>query len=250
MTRSVAIFMAIVLAIASAVAVCFGYMQREKVEVETPRVEVSCKDVFNGEIPKNVTDIILTDYQHGKHFVSFDDNGDGKWESVYLPLFPKSFKKLGPTYHAVIAHLVAVDDEQQLQELVSTGQIQLRYDASAQSLDPRTYNRMAGKYPSMQFGDNVLLTSKPALKVDVSQLLILGGGIGIIISLLVGGYCAFMAMLDFLKRRIAKDDADFSSADIKRTNQAGLPGCADSKPEIPVAAGETEMQSAQAATNQ
>lgn len=224
MSRSVAIFLALGLAIASAVAVCFGYVEKNKTSEQEaiPAIEVSCKDMLSGTQVESGSQLVLTDYQHGKHFVSYDNDGDGLWETVYVPLFPKSMKKLGPSYHAVIAHFVTIENEQQLKETLAGDGLTLRYEAESQELDPGTYSRMARKYPSMNFGENVMLTSKSPMEIDMGQILVLGGGIGIVIALLLGGFCMFMAMLDFLKSRIAKDDEKFSSIDVK-SNRAGLP---------------------------
>ena len=224
MSRTTAICLAIGLAIVSAIAICFGYIEMEKRDVKSaaPKVEITCKEVLAGKAIEPGVPLFLTDFQHGKHIVGYDNNGDGIRETVYVPLFPRDTKKLGPSYSSVIAHFANLKDEQELKDIFAGEKLELRYDAEIQALDPATYSRMARKYPSMNFGENVLLTSKPGLDIDMAMILILGGGIGGVVALALAGFCMFAAMLDFLKSRIAKDNEKFTSVDVK-ANRAGLP---------------------------
>lgn len=243
MRTSVAIGLGILLAIASAIAVCAGsYLEQETESVKANTVEMSCKEVLQNPPNSNHVSLILTDFQHGKHYVESDYNGDGQWDSVCIPMFPGDLKRLGASYHGVIIQLANVKSEKEMLELFKTGQIPLHYRATAQSLDPAVYSRMAQKYPSMNFGKNVLLTSGDPGSFELGKILKLSGGIGFIAAILLGGIGAFMAMLNFLRSRIAKDDAKFEA----KTNRAGLPVAkkkAQAQKAAPTTSSSNELQS-------
>ena len=245
MKSSLAIIAGVVLAIASALAICLGYwMQNEQATLEAESVAMTCGQILETPPTQSRLCLTLTEFQSGKHFVENDYDGDGQWESVFIPLFPGETKKLGDSYHGVIAELTNVKSKTELVEVIRRGEIRLQFQAWKQKLDKSTYYRMAQKYPSMDFGKNVLLATEETSKINTAELLVFGGGIGVVFAILSFGFGAFVAMLNFLKRRIAKDDARFN--DSSTANRAGLPELSSSVStgdKTPAAASSTKLES-------
>jgi len=245
MKSSVSIIAGIVLAIASALAICLGYwMQNQETAIEADSTAMTCGQILENPPLESRVCLTLTDFQRGKHFVEYDYDGDGQWESVFIPLFPGNMKRLGDSYHGVIAELTNVKSETELVEVLRSGEIPLQYQGWNQELDKSTYYSMAQKYPSMNFGKNILLATQETDEINMSAMLVFGGGIGVVLAILLFGIGAFIAMLNFLKRRIAKDDARFSSDDT--ANRAGLPDVnpsASTGDDTPAAASSTKLQS-------
>ena len=247
MKSSVAIIVGIVLAIASALAICLGYsMQNQEAEITADSTVMTCGQILENPPMESRVCVTLTDFQRGKHFVEYDYDGDGQWETVFIPLFPGNLRRLGDSYHGVIVQLNNVKSETELREVIKSGEIPLEFQSWNQELNKSTYYRMAQKYPSMNFGKNVHLATEESSDFNVAGILIFGGGIGIVGAILLCGIGAFVAMLNFLKRRIAKDDARHSVEGT--SNRAGLPEVNPTNPAdgaTPAATSSTQLQSEQ-----
>ena len=71
---------------------------------------------------------------------------------------------------------------------------------------------------------------------NMGQMMVVGGGIGVVAAILLGGIGAFLMMLDKLKNRIQKDNAK----QITIKNRAGLPmnNSEQSSTQLPVPPGQ------------
>ncbi len=225
MSRFVVILLCLFVAVACVCGGYFGYTRLTKSEDQPDLpTEITCQELLD-KIPANLDLVTLTDFQPGKHFVSYDDDDDGQWERVFVPLFPLQLTKLDQNYHAVIVRFDDVRNKDQLSEKVKSQSINAQYWSMSQQLDRRTYWRMARDYSSMNFRRNVILYSGSPPARNFGRAIVIGSGIGLLVSMLVGGWQAFALMIAGIKHQIELEN---ESEEEKITNRAGLPTDTDS----------------------
>ncbi len=225
MSRFVIILLCLCIAVACVCGGYFGYNQLTKSEDQPDApTEITCQQLLD-KIPANLDLVALTDFQPGKHFVAYDDDDDGQWEQVFIPLFPSQLTKLDQNYHAVIVRFDDVRNKDQLSEKVKSPSINAQYWSMSQQLDRRTYSRMARDYSSMNFRRNVILYSGSSPTRNFGREIVIGSGIGLLVSMMVGGWQAFALMIAGIKHQI---ELESESEEEKITNLAGLPTDDDS----------------------
>ena len=191
--------------------------QNEKtVAVELPAH--ACEELLE-TIPKNLSRFTLTEFKPGKHFVHYDDNEDGKWEQVWVPMFPANTKKLEKNYRAVIVSFVDTPNKEALHAKLEGKGIDAEYWFTSQTLDDRSYNGLAEKYSSLDFARSILIYSGyPNTDVSFGTYLFWGGVGGALLSLMVFGWQSFSLVIAGIQSESNQDDDDEVII-----NRAGLP---------------------------
>ena len=190
----------------------------DQIENQSP-AEISCSDLLE-RIPKGLHRLTLTDFTPGPEFVSYDDDQNGEWERVFVPLFSVPLKELKQNYRAAIVCIADVTNEEQLNEKIDAGNLVAEYWYSSQSLDSRTYNQMAEHYNSMNFDRSIILyAGYPPSKGIFGDTMLWAASGGAALSIFVLGWQAFGLML----AGIRKEDSEEDQEEIAITNRAGVP---------------------------
>ena len=218
MNRVFSILLCLCGAVVCAFLAYVGYKQDQsdqQIAVEFP--SHSCEELLN-EIPNDLSKFSLTEFQPGKHFVSYDDDENGQWEQVWVPMFPASLKKLNRNYRAVIVSFVDTPDKESLHKKLTSKKIDSEYWFTSQTLDTRSYNRLAAKYSSLDFNRSILIYSGyPDSQISLGTYLFWGGAGGSILSLLFIGWQSMSLVIAGIRSESEDDEDD----DI--INRAGLP---------------------------
>ena len=212
----------ICICIAGCCAVVAHLSMNVEKEVEQLVVEgqpMTCKAVLQ-EKPEVTTRIMLSEYAAGKFKADLDYDGDGQWEDVCLALFPPQNKKITYGYEAVLVKFKDVANQEQLDKLLESGELDTTYWPRRQELDNATHSSLAQSYKNLDFSSSVVLhCGFPA----ENPLL---GEASLKLSKMVGAGAlalAFLTLLSFLiKKRGPKNlsEMDFNAP---VTNRAGLP---------------------------
>ena len=188
---------------------------------EGPATKFTCED-FLENTPGQTARILLTEFALGKQFVHTDLEGDGKWDDLWVPVFPNKNKRIKFAYESVIVHFKGVTDKAQLKELLANRELDADFWPQRQELSPYAHSELAQKYTNMDFSNCVSLhygfaSSNPVL-----------GETSLLISKCVGAGAlaiAFLTLLSFLF--VGKPKDDFSISDMvenaSTANRAGLP---------------------------
>ncbi len=221
MNRIVAILLCICSAVVCAFLAWLGYQGPQSDSAATVDAKVySCQQLLE-KIPPDLGQLQLADYKSGKHYVSYDDDDDGKWDRVFVALFPSQMTQLKQNYRAVFVSMAGIADEQQLFEKINSGNLDADYWDWSQRLDNTTYNRMAEYYDSLDFDRSVILYSGYPRRTGVAQIMLWGGAAGVVLSIAVIAWQLFGSILDGM-RRASNEDED-EDGDVMITNRAELP---------------------------
>ena len=219
MNRVISILLCLCGAVVCAFVAFLGHKQgqnEQTVAVELPAQ--TCAELLES-VPKNLSKFTLKEFKPGKHFVHYDDNEDGEWEQVWVPMFPSSTKKLEMNYRAVIVSFVDTPNQEALFKKLDNDGIDAEYWFSSQTLDDRSYNGLAEKYSSLDFSRSILVYSGyPNTEVSFGTYLLWGGSAGALLSLLIFGWQSFSLVIAGIKSESKQDDDDEVII-----NRAGLP---------------------------
>ena len=187
MNRLSQFFLLAVFAVLGSGLLYYGWNQKTRIEkIETNQTR-ACADLLS-EVPEESTAFCLTDFKPGKYYVPYDENEDGEWEQVVVPMFPSKLNKLGKNYNAVLLHFGDVRNFDELKQRLEEPSIPVRFRPNQQEVDGFTYNELAKRYTSMNFNKNVsVFTGYPA-NADVADLLLAGGGFSVLVAFLFGAW--------------------------------------------------------------
>ena len=157
MNRKLAILLSVCLGVVCAFVYTVGKRSAAAAEdqVFDPTV-ISCKELLEAW-PKDNYHLVLTDYQRGKRYASYDYDQDGNWDLVYVPLFPADLRELGNNFRSVIVYFDDVHNEQELTERLATGQIDTQLWYTQQKLRSDIHSDLAHQYRLMNFSKCVVL---------------------------------------------------------------------------------------------
>ena len=223
MNRLISILLCICGIVVCAFLAFIGYQQEQEAQktVEKAPPKVACSELIK-EIPADTYAFTLTDFQPGKHFVHDDNDGDGIWERVIIPVFPKEVKKLGRNYKAIILVMADVTDKEGLSQQVNAPTIEAEYWFTSSELDENSYYRLAEKYSSLNFGESkVLYVGYSKTAMSFGRYIFWGASGGAILSLLMFGWQSFGLVLAGIRSESNRHDDDDEEEVI--TNRAGLP---------------------------
>ncbi|MFT5300053.1 MAG: hypothetical protein ACI814_000827 [Mariniblastus sp.] len=196
--------------------VSYSSIETEKKVVAAP-LELSCFDVVEKR-PLGPARVILKEFIVGNHIASFDNDDDGKWNSVCVPLFPKKQPEKSVGYRAVLVHFQGVHDQEALDQLLATRTLEVHFWPDRQGLKSATHSTLAQQYLSLNFARS------PSLHYGVT----LGNplvGEGTLYGSVVGGCLAllgaFIAIISGFFFKKSGHENDLNEAQM--TNRAGLP---------------------------
>ena len=180
---------------------------------------LTCQDLL-AEKPKVTTRIKLSEFAVGKYKADFDYDGDGKWDDVCLALFSSHKKKITYGYQAVLVNLKGITDEEQLDQLLATGELDTTYWPRRQELENAAHSSLAQSYKNLDFSRSVILhcgypAENPVLGEASLELSKMAGGIALGIALLT--------LLSYLFKRRGPKNLSEMEFDAPVTNRAGLP---------------------------
>lgn len=165
----------------------YGWNQKTRIEPIETNQTWAVADLLS-ESPEESTTFCLTDFKPGKYYVPYDEDEDGKWEQVVVPMFPSQLNKLGKNYNAVLCHFGDVENFDELKQRLESPSIPVRFRADGKEVDGFTYNELAKRYTSMNFDKNVsVFTGYPA-GGDVADLILAGGGFSLLVAFLFGAW--------------------------------------------------------------
>ena len=224
MNRVIYILLSICGAVVCAFLAFFGYQQNQESHrsLEQAAPEYSCSELLD-QFPSNTYSFSVTDFQPGKHFIHDDADGDGAWERVIVPVFPKGLKKLGRNYRAVILVISDTPNKDAVFEKMKSPSIEADYWFTSQTLDQYSYNRLAKKYSSLDFERSLVLYSghekSPSAFGKFLMFAALGGGLLSIVTL---GWQSVSLVIAGIRSESSRLDDD-DDEDQVITNRAGLP---------------------------
>jgi hypothetical protein len=220
MARKFAIILRLCLGVVCAFIHRFGTSSLEELTGETDqKIVVSCDQLLN-KWPRDNFHLLLTDFQRGKHFVSYDHDQDENWELVYVPLFPSHLKSLGNNFNSVIVYFDDVKNEDELNERLASGELDTQLWYTQQKLPDDIHSDLAQSYRLMDFSKCVVLQGgfRPPSK-DIATYAVLGSYLGL---LSCGVIVAWNLVAMFLPKRGPRDFFN-DEEDQPATNRAGLP---------------------------
>lgn len=179
----------------------------------------TCKALL-AEKPKATARIKLSEFGSGKYKADFDYDDDGQWDDVCLALFPAKKQKITYGYQAVLVKCKGVANQEQLDELIATGQLDTTYWPRRQELDNATHSSLAQSYKNLDFSQSVVLhygyaSENPVLGDASLKLSKIAGAISLAI--------AFLTLLSFLFKKRGPKDLSELELDLPVINRAGLP---------------------------
>ena len=223
MNRLITILLCVCGIVVCAFLAFIGYRQEQEAKKtqQSAPPEISCEELLE-DIPDGVYSFTLSDSQPGKHFIYDDNDGDEIWDRVIIPVFPKGLKKLGRNYKAIILVMANIPDKQTLNEKINASTIEAAYWLTSPELDSNSYNRLAGKYSSLNFSQSrVLYSGYPKTIQSFGTYVFWAGAGGTILSMLMFGWQSFNLVLAGIRSESSQDDDDEDDQVI--TNRAGLP---------------------------
>lgn len=224
MNRLITILLCVCGIVVCAFLAFIGYQQEQaatKIKEAAPP-SFSCQELLEN-MPSGEYAFTLTDFQPGKHFVHDDNDEDGQWEKVIIPVFPKGLRKLGRNYKAIILVIVNIPDKETLNQKINAPSIEAEYWFTAPNLDTNSYNRLAEKYSSLNFSDSrVLYCGYPKNGKSIGTYIFWAGAGGTILSLLMFGWQSFSLVLAGIRSESKRHDEDDDDKSVI-TNRAGLP---------------------------
>lgn len=174
------------------------------------------------ETPEKTVRIKLSDFGSGKYIAAFDHDLDEQWDDVCVPLFPPKKKKIRFGYSAVLVHFQGVTNQEQLDALIDSGELETKYWPRRQELDNATHSKLAQSYKNLDFSNSVVLhhgyqAENPLLGKTSLQLSKLAGAISLGLAVLT--------LLTFLFKRSSPRSLNDLDLDMDGpvTNRAGLP---------------------------
>jgi len=221
MDRKFAILLSLCLGVLCAFVHRFAtYSLSELNNDDTQATSVSCEQLLL-EWPDNNFHLRLTDYQRGKRFVAVDQDQDGSWEKVYIPLFPNHLTALGNNYRSVIVHFDDVKNETELVARLAADELDAQLWYTQQTLPAATHSEMSQHYRLMDFSKCVVLQGgfRPASK-KIATFAVMGSYFGLIAAGIVAVWNLVAMLIPTPAPRQFFDDED---EDAPVTNRAGLP---------------------------
>ena len=222
MDRKLAILLAVCLGILCAFVYKFTTLSLDSQDnVAAQTTVVSCQQLIK-EWPSDNYHLRLTDYQRGKHVASFDNDQDGNWDKVYVPLFPAHLTEVGNNYNAVIVYFDDVKNEQELNERLETGELDSQLWYTEQKLPSPIHSDLAQKYRLMDFAGCVVLQAgfEPPDSQTVKSV-VLGSRIGMIACAIVAIW-NLLAMVPSMRPHYDSVQEE-EEEDLPLSNRAGLP---------------------------
>ncbi len=205
---------------------------QESEKSEVPAESKTCAALL-AEVPSGTSRILISDYAPGKEFAKWDNDSDGIWESLCVPVFPRERQKISSGYNAVLVYFKNVPDQEAISEILESGEFEVNFWPRRQNLDVATHSMLAQKYANLDFSRSPVLhygfeAGNPILG---QNSLMASAAIGTL-GLLVG----FLSMVVgfFMKkpsRTIDLNKDDEVDENKPMTNRAGLPTDGDDKPE-------------------
>jgi len=225
MNRLIIILLCLCSVVVCAFIAYLGYQQQiEDTSIKDSPPQFSCSELLE-EIPHDLSGLTLTEFRPGKHFVTDDNDRDGAWERVLIPVFPADTKSLKPNYRSIILSISDAANKEVLFEKMESSALEAEYWFTSQKLDPVSYSRMAEQYSSMDFNRSIVLHCGYPKSDNVGSFMLWGAGVGALLSFLVLGWQSTGLILAGIKneamRAAADDEEDDVLPDMK--NRAGLP---------------------------
>ena len=200
---------------------------QESEKSDPPAVDPIACDAFLADVPGATSKILLTEFAPGRETAHWDNNSDGEWESLCVPVFPRKKLDISHGYNAVLVYFNDVPDRESLDEIIKSGELEANFWPLRQELDVATHSMLAQKYENLDFSNSPVLhygfnTSNPLLG---KTSLMASAAIGTL-SIVVG----FLSMvIGFFMRKPTRsislgEEADEETDEEKpTTNRAGLP---------------------------
>ena len=225
MNRLITILLCLCSVVICAFIAFIGYQQQiEDEAVKESLPPIACKELLK-TVPHGLNGLTLTEFRPGKHFVTDDNNKDGEWERVLIPVFPKDTKSLKPNYRSIILSISDAPNKEILFKKMESSELEAEYWFSTQTLDPVSYSRMAEQYSSMDFNRSIILHCGYPKSNNVGSFMFWGASVGALLSFLVLGWQSTGLILAGIKnesqRAVESDEEDDVLAETK--NRAGLP---------------------------
>ncbi len=223
MNRLVIILLSVCAGVVCALLAYIGFLATHSagsVAKDSPTIE--CNSLLES-VPTDLKELSLTKFKAGNQYVSYDDDNDGQWDRVFVPLFPSHFERLDSNYRAVIVSLADVTNETQLFEKIRQPELTAEYWYWSQKLDNRTYNRLAENYLSLDFGNSVILYSGHSPTSGYGTAFLWVGCLGALLSMIVIGWNLVGLVIAGIRRE-SETDAGNSDTDVDViSNRAQLP---------------------------
>lgn len=180
---------------------------------------MTCASVLESP-PSQTVVATLTDYVPLKHLAYRDDDGDGEWNRLCVPFFPKKLPKIVHNYRAVLVCFNGVGNREALDELIDSGELEVNFWPSRQKLDVAIHSQLAQQYTTMDLANSPVFYHgfKAANPLLGETSLYASAGCGS-----VALFVALLAMIFGLFTGKNSPDLDVESIDFPKTNRAGLP---------------------------
>lgn len=222
MNRLVIILLSVCAGVVCALLAYIGFLATHFVSVAKDSPAIECSDLLES-IPKDLKKFSLTNFKAGNQYVSFDDDNDGEWERVIVPLFPSHLERLENNYRAAIVSLAGVANEAQLFERIRQPKLAAEYWYWSQKLDNRTYNRLAENYLSLDFGKSVILYSGYPPTSTYGKVFLWAGCIGALLSMCVICWNLVGLVIAGVRRESNSDTGNIDTDIDVVSNRAQLP---------------------------
>ena len=199
---------------------------QESEKSDPPAVDAITCDAFLNDVPSATSKVLLTEFAPGKQSAHWDNDSDGEWESLCVPIFPRKNIKITHGYNAVLVYFNDVKDRESLDEIIKSGELEANFWPLRQDLDVATHSLLAQQYENLDFSKSPVLhygfkTSNPLLG---QKSLMASAAVGTL-SIVVG----FLSMVvGFFMRKPTRsisinEDKDEDEEKKPTTNRAGLP---------------------------
>jgi len=172
------------------------------------------------EQPVKTVGITLSEFVAGPYKAVFDYDSDGEWEDVCLVMFPSEKRTVTYGYNAVLVKFNEVTSQEQLDEVIASGELETNYWPRRQELEPAIHSSLAQSYKNLDFSNSIILhcgykAENPLLGEASLELSKIAGAIALGI--------AFLTLLTFLFKKRGPKDLSEVDFDAPVTNRAGLP---------------------------
>ena len=188
-------------------------------QAKSESVQLTCGEMLESP-PSISTGVTLDDFVLGRHIAHRDLDGNGEWDVVAIPLFPKQRQKYKYGYRAVIVCCRGMSGQQQVDQQFINQAVDTHYWPGRQELDSDLYSDLAADYRSLDFAASPIVfigydEANPVLGETSYQLSLSVGAISVIVAVLA----FLLAVVSKLFKKLFKKKPQIQPV----LNRAGLP---------------------------
>ena len=198
-----------------------GFLSKRAIEegaqISSETLELTCGSFIDSP-PVVSSGVLLSDFDYVDQIATIDNDGDGKWDEVAIPLFSPDGFESQAGYSGVIACFRDVPDLETLHQRLASNKLQANYRVEEQNLGLRLHSQLAMKFKHMDFEHSPIVTvgygsDNPLLGETSLKYSYTVGAAAIGIALLSLVYLVVTGLIDRVPKRPRRE---------RTKNRAGL----------------------------